>query len=84
VLLRRLSEAVRKQNWFTVLIELLVVVIGVVLALQLGQWKQEHELRQREQVVLARIGEELDAMVAHAEAVVAVAEHRVELATLVL
>jgi hypothetical protein len=82
--LRRLSEAVRKQNWFTVLIELLVVVIGVVLALQLGQWKQEHELRQREQVVLARIGEELDAMVAQAEGAVAVAEHRVELATLVL
>jgi hypothetical protein len=82
--LRRLSEAVRKQNWFTVLIELLVVVIGVVLALQLGQWKQEHELRQREQVVLTRIGEELDAMVAHAEGVVAIAERRVELATLVL
>jgi hypothetical protein len=84
MLLRRLSEAVRKQNWFTVLIELLVVVIGVVLALQLGQWKQEHELRQREQVVLARIGEELDAMVAQAEGAVAMAEHRVELATLVL
>jgi hypothetical protein len=84
MLLRRLSEAVRRQNWFTVLIELLVVVIGVVLALQLGQWKQEHELRQREEVVLARIGEELDAMVAHAEGAVAMAEHRVELATLVL
>jgi hypothetical protein len=84
MLLRRLSEAVRKQNWFTVLIELLVVVIGVVLALQLGQWKQEHELRQREQVVLARIGEELDAMVRQAEGAVALAEHRVELATLVL
>jgi hypothetical protein len=27
--LRRFSEAVRKQNWFTVLIELLVVVVGV-------------------------------------------------------
>jgi hypothetical protein len=84
MLLRRLSEAVRKQNWFTVLIELLVVVIGVVLALQLNQWKQDHELRQREQVALARIGEELDAMVAHAEGLVAIAEHRVELATLVL
>lgn len=81
---RRLSLAVREQNWFTVVVELLVVVIGVVLALQLGQWKQEHELRQREQVVLARIGEELDAMIAHTEAVVAVAEHRVELATFVL
>jgi hypothetical protein len=82
--LRRSSEAVRKQNWFTVLFELLVVVIGVVLALQLNQWKPHHELRQREQVALARIGEELEAMVAHAEGVVAVAEHRVELATLVL
>lgn len=61
-----------------------MVVIGVILALQLGQWKQDHGLSQREQVVLARIGEELDAMVAHAERVVAVAEHRVELATLVL
>jgi len=81
---RRLSEAARKQDWFTALIQLLVVVVGVVLALQLDQWRQEHELRQREQVVLARIGEELDAMVAHAEGVVAIAEHRVELATLVL
>jgi len=82
--LRRLSEAARKQDWFTALIQLLVVVVGVVLALQLDQWKQEHELRQREQVVLARIGEELDAMVAHAERIVALTEHRVELATLVL
>lgn len=38
MILRRLSTAIRKQDWFTVLVETLIVVLGVFLGIQLGNW----------------------------------------------
>jgi hypothetical protein len=36
--LRRLSSAVRKQDWVTALVETLIVVFGVFIALQVNNW----------------------------------------------
>ncbi|MEQ9506154.1 MAG: hypothetical protein RLO80_07760 [Hyphomonas sp.] len=41
MILRRLTDALRKQDWFTVLIETLIVVFGVYLGIQLGNWNAE-------------------------------------------
>ncbi len=41
MILQRLTTALRKQDWFTVLIETLIVVLGVFLGLQLGNWNEE-------------------------------------------
>ena len=38
MILRRLTTALRKQDWFTVVIETLIVVMGVYLGIQLGNW----------------------------------------------
>lgn len=38
MILRRLTTAIRKQDWFTVVIETLIVVLGVFLGIQLGNW----------------------------------------------
>ena len=38
MILRRLTTALRKQDWFTVVIETLIVVLGVFLGIQLGNW----------------------------------------------
>jgi hypothetical protein len=35
--LRRFGRAVRRQDWFTVVIELLVVVVGILLGLQVDE-----------------------------------------------
>ena len=36
--LARLAEAVRRQDWFTVLVEVGVVVLGVVIGFQVNAW----------------------------------------------
>ncbi|WP_273240786.1 hypothetical protein [Hyphomonas atlantica corrig.] len=38
MILRRLTTALRKQDWVTVLIETLIVVLGVFLGLQVNNW----------------------------------------------
>lgn len=40
MILRRLSEAFRKQDWFTVMIETLIVVFGVFIGLQVNNWNE--------------------------------------------
>ena len=38
MILRRLAEGVRKQDWFTVVVEVLIVVVGIFLGLQVDDW----------------------------------------------
>ena len=38
MILQRLATSIRKQDWFTVLIETMIVVFGVYLGIQLGNW----------------------------------------------
>ncbi len=38
MILRRLTEAFRKQDWFTVAVETLIVVFGVFIGLQVNNW----------------------------------------------
>ena len=40
MILRRISHAFRKQDWFTVLIETLIVVFGVFIGLQVNNWNE--------------------------------------------
>ena len=38
MIIRRMADAVREQNWFTVIIEIFIVVIGIFLGLQVTEW----------------------------------------------
>ena len=38
MILQRFAMSIRKQDWFTVVIETLIVVLGVFLGIQLGNW----------------------------------------------
>ena len=40
MILQRLATSIRKQDWFTVFIETLIVVLGVFLGIQLGNWNE--------------------------------------------
>lgn len=40
MILQRLATSIRKQDWFTVLIETLIVVFGVFIGIQLGNWNE--------------------------------------------
>ncbi len=38
MILRRIATAFRKQDWFTVAVETLIVVFGVFIGLQVNNW----------------------------------------------
>jgi len=58
VLLRRVSEHVKDQNWFAVFVDFLIVVIGILLALQITNWNDARQATYREKAVLAQLEEE--------------------------
>ena len=41
MILRRLAEAIQQQNWFVVLLEVMIVVVGIFIGLQVDDWNQE-------------------------------------------
>lgn len=65
MILRRLSEAITEQNWFIVVIEVLVIVVGIFIGLQVDDWNDTRKDRKDEQLFLKRLhgdillGEEL-------------------------
>lgn len=62
MILTRLAQAIRAQNWFSVLVEILVVVIGIFLGLQVDDWNEARKHRQEEAAYLVKIGDDLAAM----------------------
>ena len=55
----RLSGALKRQDWIAVAIELLVVVIGVLVALEVNQWAEQRETHRLEHSYLLRLREDL-------------------------
>jgi hypothetical protein len=55
----RLSAALKRQDWVAVAIELLVVVIGVLVALELNQWAEQRQTRKLEHSYLLRLKDDL-------------------------
>lgn len=63
MIIRRLAEAIRRQDWFTVIIEVFIVVFGVFIGLQVNQWAAERGERALEHASLERLF--LEAQAAH-------------------
>jgi hypothetical protein len=59
MILRRLGEAIAGQNWFTVIIEVLVVVVGIFIGLQVDGWNEARKDRKDEKIFLQRLHEDL-------------------------
>lgn len=59
MILRRLSEAIRKQDWFVVAIEVLVVVVGIFIGLQVDDWNQSRRDRADERTFIGRLHEDI-------------------------
>ncbi|NQV87424.1 MAG: hypothetical protein HQ492_10150 [Woeseiaceae bacterium] len=55
MLLRRLGEALANQNWFVVIIEVLVVVIGIFIGLQVDDWNATRKDRIDERAFLQQL-----------------------------
>jgi hypothetical protein len=59
VILRKLAEAIREQNWFTVALEVLIVVVGIFIGLQVNDWNQARIDRALESRYLERLQADL-------------------------
>ncbi len=60
MILRRLAESLASQNWFTVLIEVLIVVVGIFIGLQVDDWNQARRDRLEERVYLEELLEDFE------------------------
>ncbi|HMB61385.1 MAG TPA: hypothetical protein VKN35_15845 [Xanthomonadales bacterium] len=55
MILNRLANSIRKQDWFTVFLEFVIVVAGIFAGLQANEWAQERQDRKQELASLERL-----------------------------
>jgi len=67
VILRRITEHVKAQNWFAVAIDFVIVVVGVFIGLQVNNWNEARGERVRSRDYLSRIRAELVADITELE-----------------
>ena len=73
---RRLGQSIRGQNWFTVTVELLVVVVGLVAAFQIDRWWEAHGVRLDEEMYISRLISDLEEDIPNLEYAISLAEVR--------
>lgn len=76
--MNRFRRALGRQDWTAVAIELMVVVLGILIALQVDQWAQRRQDREQERALLLRLKEDLRTEHARAAAAEGWAEDRLE------
>ena len=59
MILRRLTNALRKQDWFTVVIETLIVVFGVFIGLQVNNWNEDRAIDRQSALFTERLTADL-------------------------
>lgn len=60
MILQKLTQAILRQDWFQVLIEVLIVIVGIFLGLQANSWNEERLDRIEERIYLGRLLEDAD------------------------
>lgn len=59
MILHRIASAFRRQDWFTVFVETMIVVLGVFLGLQVSNWNEARAHRAEERGFLSQLRDEL-------------------------
>ena len=59
MLLRRITQHVKDQNWFAVALDFFIVVAGILIALQVSNWNENRIERELEQDYINRIQSDL-------------------------
>ncbi|WP_439620141.1 hypothetical protein [Hyphomonas sp.] len=62
MILRRLTKHIKDQNWFAVGLDFLIVVIGVLIAIQLANWDEARQERNRASALLERLESDFQEM----------------------
>jgi hypothetical protein len=59
LILRRLSQSLKQQNWAAIWIEFILLVSGVFLGLQVSNWNEERELNKKATIFTERLQDDL-------------------------
>lgn len=59
MILRRITQHVRDQNWFAVFIDFFIVVLGILLAFQVTEWSAQQAQKRALHVALERLHDEI-------------------------
>lgn len=78
-MLKRISLFVRRHDWFAVGIEIMVVMIGLLLAFQLDRWRDNRVERDEERIYVHRLIADLETDLPQIEKAIKLAELRLEL-----
>ncbi len=73
---RRVAQSIRGQDWFAVVVELLVVVVGLVAAFQIDRWWEARGGRLDEETYISRLISDLEEDIPNLEYAISLAEVR--------
>lgn len=59
MIIKRISQSLLSQNWKELIVELLVVIVGVFLAIQVENWNESRKESDQEKVLLESLREDL-------------------------
>ncbi len=79
-----MAQAIRRQDWFTVFVEILVVIVGLMLAFQLDRWWEQRGDRAQEAQYVARLIVDVQADIESLEYALELQSLRLDLATLLM
>lgn len=65
MILRRLTQSLKEQNWTAIAVEFVLLVIGVFLGIQVANWNEARNMQQRKAAALARMHDEAEANIAY-------------------
>ncbi len=63
MILQKLGAAIQRQDWFQVVIEVLIVIVGIFLGLQVQEWNEDRTDRIEEQGHLIALKEDITASI---------------------
>jgi hypothetical protein len=84
MILRILADAIKEQNWSTVILEILIVVVGIFIGLQVDGWNEGRKKQQDIEVQLLRIADDAAVLIAHTDRVIVDFDNRIARAQIAL
>ncbi len=84
MILRRITEHVKAQNWFAIFLDFIIVVVGVFIGIQVSNWNAARGDRAKEAAYLTQLIDDMTADLAQIDRVANVASTRMAVIALVL
>ena len=84
MIIRRLAGALREQNWFTVVLEVMIVVVGIFIGLQVDGWNEFRKKQQNIEAQLLRIADDAAVLLVETDRLIVGFDNRIARAQIAL